>query len=109
MPGPLRKAAAKPKNLRQTLGRLLRYVGVFRLQLVIVVLCILLSAGSAVVGTYFLRPLINNYLLPLVGKSSPDLSGFVSMLVLLGCIYLIGAISTWVYNRLMLNISTGTL
>ncbi len=109
MPGPLRKAAAKPKNLRQTLGRLLRYVGVFRLQLVIVVLCILLSAGSAVVGTYFLRPLINNYLLPLVGKSSPDLSGFISMLVLLGCIYLIGAISTWVYNRLMLNISTGTL
>ena len=109
MPGPLRKAAAKPKNLRQTLGRLLRYVGAFRLQLVIVVLCILLSAGSAVVGTYFLRPLINNYLLPLVGKSAPDLSGFVSMLVLLGCIYLIGAISTWVYNRLMLNISTGTL
>ena len=109
MPGPLRKAAAKPKNLRQTLGRLLCYVGTFRLQLVIVVLCILLSAGSAVVGTYFLRPLINNYLLPLVGKSSPDLSGFVSMLVLLGCIYLIGAISTWVYNRLMLNISTGTL
>lgn len=109
MPGPLRKAAAKPKNLRQTLGRLLRYVGAFRLQLVIVVLCILLSAGSAVVGTYFLRPLINNYLLPLVGKSAPDLSGFVSMLVLLGFIYLIGAISTWVYNRLMLNISTGTL
>ncbi len=109
MPGPLRKAAAKPKNLRQTLGRLLCYVGTFRLQLVIVVLCILLSAGSAVVGTYFLRPLINNYLLLLVGKSSPDLSGFVSMLVLLGCIYLIGAISTWVYNRLMLNISTGTL
>ena len=109
MPGPLRKAAAKPKNLRQTLGRLLCYVGTFRLQLVIVVLCILLSAGSAVVGTYFLRPLINNYLLPLVGKSSPDLSGFISMLVLLGCIYLIGAISTWVYNRLMLNISTGTL
>ena len=109
MPGPLRKAAAKPKNLRQTLGRLLRYVGAFRLQLVIVVFCILLSAGSAVVGTYFLRPLINNYLLPLVGKSSPDFSGFISMLVLLGCIYLVGAISTWVYNRLMLNISTGTL
>ena len=109
MPGPLRKAAAKPKNIRQTLGRLLRYVGAFRLQLVIVVLCILLSAGSAVVGTYFLRPLINNYLLPLVGKNSPDLSGFISMLVLLGCIYLIGAVSTWVYNRLMLNISTGTL
>jgi ATP-binding cassette subfamily B protein len=109
MPGPLRKAAAKPKNLRQTLGRLLRYVGAFRLQLVIVVLCILLSAGSAVVGTYFLRPLINNYLLPLVGQSAPDLSGFISMLVLLGCIYLVGAISTWVYNRLMLNISTGTL
>jgi len=109
MPGPLRKAAAKPKNIRQTLGRLLRYVGAFRLQLVIVVLCILVSASSAVVGTYFLRPLINNYLLPLVGKSAPDLSGFISMLVLLGCIYLVGAISTWVYNRLMLNISTGTL
>ncbi len=109
MPGPLRKAAAKPKNLRQTLGRLLRYVGAFRLQLAIVVLCILLSAGSAVVGTYFLRPLINNYLLPLVGQSAPDLSGFISMLVLLACIYLVGAVSTWVYNRLMLNISTGTL
>ncbi|MDD2993270.1 MAG: ABC transporter ATP-binding protein, partial [Pygmaiobacter sp.] len=53
--------------------------------------------------------LINNYLLPLVGQSAPDLSAFISMLVLLGCIYLVGAISTWVYNRLMLNISTGTL
>ncbi|MBC5580399.1 ABC transporter ATP-binding protein [Anaerofilum sp. BX8] len=109
MAGPMRKAVSKPKNLRATLSRLLRYLGAYRAQLALVVVCILISAGASVTGTYFLKPLINNYILPLVGRQGADLSGFVSMLCLLGGIYLCGAASTWVYNRLMLNISTGTL
>ena len=109
MAGPMRKAVSKPKNLRATLSRLLHYLGAYRAQLALVVVCIVISAGASVTGTYFLKPLINNYILPLVGRQGADLSGFVLMLCLLGGIYLCGAASTWVYNRLMLNISTGTL
>lgn len=68
MAGPMRKAVSKPKNLRATLSRLLHYLGAYRAQLALVVVCIVISAGASVTGTYFLKPLINNYILPLVGR-----------------------------------------
>ena len=108
-PGPMRGAVSRPKNMKKTLLRILSYMREYRLQLVVVLLAVMISSGANVAGTYFLKPLINNYILPFVGQESPDLSGFIGMLTVMGLLYAAGAFCTWVFNRLMLNISTGTL
>ncbi|MDD4583629.1 MAG: ABC transporter ATP-binding protein [Eubacteriales bacterium] len=99
----------KPQNTKKTLKRILTYLLDYKVQLAIVFIAILLSSASGIAGTYFLKPLINNYIVPAIGEADPDLSGFMAMLMILGAIYLIGVISSYLYNRLMINIATGTL
>ena len=111
MSGPRRNQMvfAKPKNTAKTIGRLLKYIGQNKALLIIVFICILISSASTVAGTYLLKPIINNYILPLVGSQNPDLSKFLSLLGIMGIIYLLGALATYVNNRIMLQISTKTL
>ena len=110
MPGPInRRPIAKPQNARKTLGMILKYLFAYKLQLVIVAIAIIVSAAANVAGTYFLKPIINQYIVPFIGKKDPDLSGFISIISLLGIIYILGVTATYTYNRLMLNISTGIL
>ena len=70
---------------------------------------VIISALSGVAGTYFIRPLINDYIVPLIGQQSPDLSGFISLILTVAAIYVAGVLATWAYQRIMLNISTGVL
>lgn len=110
MPGPHNKRGYfKPKNVRKTLNRIIKYMSSYRLQLAVVALTIIISAGANVVGIYFLKPIINQYIVPFIGRDNVDMSGFASMMGLLAAIYLTGVLGTYVYNRLMVNISTGTL
>jgi ATP-binding cassette subfamily B protein len=99
----------KPKNAKKTLGRILQYTLGYKVHLVLIILAITGSSLSTVAGTYFLKPILNDYIIPLIGHDDPDLSGFVSILLILGSVYLFGIICTYAYNRLMLNVSTGTL
>lgn len=99
----------KPKNVKRTLSRIFQYVLEYRIQLVIVVVAIIGSSLSGVAATYFLKPIINDYVIPLIGQKSPDLSGFISMLSVMAAIYLFGVFCAYLYSRLMLNVSTGTL
>lgn len=104
------KVREKPKNVKRTLARIMKYViDDYKLQFAIIVLAIIGSSLSSVAGTYFLKPVINDYVVPLIGQESPDMSGFASMLLLMAVIYLFGIFLSYLYNRLMLNISTGTL
>ena len=98
-----------PGNLRGTLTRLLALMRPYRLRLFLVLLAILGSSAAAVASSYYLKPLFNNYILPFVGQQNPDLSGFARLMALMGGIYLLGAACTFIYNRLMLVISTNTL
>jgi len=104
-----RPAIAKPKNAGKTFGRILKYMFSYKLQLVIVAITIIVSAAANIAGTYFLKPIINQYIVPFIGHKNPDMSGFLSIIALLGIIYLLGVAATYIYNRLMLIISTGTL
>jgi ATP-binding cassette subfamily B multidrug efflux pump len=103
--GPIKK----PKDTKRTLKRLLDYLLDYKLQLVLVVISIIVSSMAGVAGTYFLKPLINRYIIPAIGLRNPDLSGFIIMLLLMGAIYVLGALSTYTYNRLMINIAASTL
>lgn len=98
-----------PKNVGQTIKRILDYVGSYRIHLILVVVFVFISAIANIIGTYFLKPLINDFILPLVGGENPDFSELINALVKMGGFYLLGAFSTYMYNRLMIEVSTGTL
>jgi len=104
------KKREKPKDVKKTLDRVFKYVfDDYKIQFIIVIFAIICSSLSTVAGTYFLKPIINRYVVPLIGQKEPDLSGFNMMLLLMGAVYLFGILCTYLYNRLMLNVSTGTL
>ncbi|WP_305179046.1 ABC transporter ATP-binding protein [Faecalibaculum rodentium] len=81
----------------------------YKLQVVIIVFLILLSALANVLGSTFLQTLIDQYITPLSGQSNPDFSGLLKAIAGMAGIYLAGILSTWIWNRLMVNISLGTL
>ncbi|MDW5298680.1 MAG: ABC transporter ATP-binding protein [Sedimentibacter sp.] len=89
--------------------RLLKYIFEYKLHLIIIIIAIIGSSLSGVAGTYFLKPIINNYVVPFIGKENPDLSGFVRMIGVMSAVYIVGVICSFTYNRLMLTISTGTM
>lgn len=94
----------------KTLKRLLGYVTkTYKLQFVIVLISIIISSLVGVAGIQFLKILIDDYITPLIGNSNPDYSSLFLAVVIMGIIYVTGIISTYIYNRLMINISQGIL
>ena len=103
------KRTARPKDLKGTIKRILKYVFSFRLQIALVVLLIVISVAASVASAYFLKPLINDCILPLVGQENPDFSKLLGMIGLMACVYFAGALASFLYTRIMVTISTGTL
>lgn len=99
----------KPKNTKKTAKRLFSYFKEYKLMLFIVVLAVIVSSGANVLGTYLLKPVINDYIVPFIGSQNPDLSGFIQVIVFMLVIYVVGALSSWVYNRIMVSVSCGVL
>ncbi|QHQ61694.1 ATP-binding cassette domain-containing protein [Anaerocolumna sedimenticola] len=112
MPGPMRelKPGNKPKNVGRSLKRIFDYMAEYKFQLVLVLFFILLSAGAQIIGTSFLKAVIDRYIEPLARNyDSALLKGFIKTLLIMGLIYLLGAVSTYLFSRIMLNVSTKTL
>lgn len=103
--GPLKK----PKDAKLALRRIAGYLAAEKLRLSLVFVAILASAGAGVAGTYFLKPLLNLYIIPYIGAEDPDLTGLVRFLFLMAAVYLAGALSTYISSRLMVRVSTGAL
>ncbi|MBE7034645.1 MAG: ABC transporter ATP-binding protein [Ruminococcaceae bacterium] len=99
----------RPKNAGKTLLRVVGYAGKLRIQLILVAIGLIISSGANVAGTYFLKPVINRYLVPFIGQEQVDLSGFIRILLVMAGVYLAGVIASYGYNRLMLNIATRSL
>ena len=92
-----------------TIKRLFAYMAEYKVRLVCVVICILLSAAASAASSLFLKTLIDRYIIPLLGQSTPDLSELFQAIVLMGSIYAVGILSTLIYNRTMVMIEQGTL
>ena len=104
------KKQSKNKNTLKTLKRLLKYVtGTYKLQFAVVCVSIIISALVSVLGVQFLKYLIDDFIVPLMGNSNPNYSSLLNAIITMGVIYLVGVISTYTYNRLMINISQGIL
>jgi len=99
----------KPKDTKKTIVSILNYMKEYKPHLALVVVLVLLSAAASIAGTFFLKPLINNYVVPFIGQENPDLSGLINGVSIMAVIYIIGALSAYTYSRIMLKVSTGTL
>ena len=84
-----------PKDTKKTILQLMRYLGRHKLALVAVAVMVFIGSGANIFGTYLLKPVINQYVLP------GDVRGLMVMLLLMGLMYLSGAAATWGYNQLM--------
>ncbi len=100
---------AKVQFDKKALGRLFSYMKNYKTTLVIVVICILLSAIASAASSLFLQTLIDDYIVPMLGMDSPVFTGLIKALAAIGAVYIIGIISTLLYNRLMVTIAQGTL
>lgn len=109
MPPHAPKGLGRPQKVKQTILRILSYMKGQKVLLFLAMLCIGFSSAASIAGTYFLKPLINNFILPFIGQEHPDLSEFVSALTIMACIYALGVIASYGSSRIMLTISTRTL
>jgi ATP-binding cassette, subfamily B, multidrug efflux pump len=92
----------KPKDVKKTLGRLFAYLKGYRWLLVIVIVLMLINTASTLVGSYFLKPLINDYIIP------GDFSGLTGALITLAIIYILGTIASYIQSRMMVTIAQTT-
>ena len=94
----------------KTIKRLLKYVTKgYKLQLFVVLVSIIISALVGVLGVQFIKYLIDDFITPLIGSQNPDYTALLNVIMVMAVIYLVGVIATYIYNRLMINISQGVL
>lgn len=101
--GPGRHGFQKPKDMRGTLRKLMRYLGRYRSHLVLVVVLLFASSACTIGGSYLLKPLINDYILP------GDFPGLARMLAVMAGVYILGAGCSFGYARLMVHVSQNTV
>ena len=107
------KTNDKPKvsaGTIKTAGRLMKYVtGPYKVQFIIVLICILMTSVSTIAVSLSLRFLLDDFILPLVGQQDPNFSELYKAMAVLACIFILGVIASFVYNRMMVIIGQGVL
>ena len=81
----------------------------YKLRLIIVVLSIIVSAGTNAIGISFTRVLIDDYIAPLALQETPDFSNLARIIILMAGLYATGALFTYIYNRTMVTVAQGIL
>lgn len=112
MPGPRGPHGPKPKlkNPGKLFARLMGFI--FKNYLaacIFVVICIFISVLANVQGTMFTKNLIDDYIVPLLKTKTPDYGPLLSAIGKVAVFYGIGVISTYVYNKIMIYVSQGTI
>ena len=93
-----------------TVKRLLSYLnGAYKIQFLLVLFCIIISAVAGVIGSLFLKTLIDSYITPLLKQAHPVFDGLAKAVLVMAGIYLLGILATFLYNRLMVVIAQGIL
>ena len=94
------------KTLKRLMGIILKN---YTPHCIVVLLCIFGSAFVSVKGTLFMQTLIDDYILPLMSQSNPDFRPLGMAIMKLALFFVAGALMTYTYNRIMVNVSQGTM
>ena len=90
--------------------RLMKYVlKNYTFSSVVVVVCIIVSVLANVQGTMFIRSLIDDFIEPMLKTSKTDFGPLAHKILQIACFYLIGVAASYIYNRVMVNVTQGTL
>ena len=100
------EAGVASKLIKRVVRYMLHY---YKVPFLFVVLCILITAIATVVGATFPQKLVDNYITPMLASGSRDFSGLAADLIQLVCVMGIGVITAFTYNRIMVNVSQGTM
>lgn len=90
---------SRPKNTRRAIKQMFGYLGRHKWYMFAIALLVAASAMANIMGTYLLKPVINNYILP------GDIPGLIRMIALMGLMYALGASACLAYNQLMVHMS----
>ena len=108
-----KKQNGKPKLSKDTLKtakRLLKYVTeTYKMRFILVFVCILISSVATISVSLSLKFLLDDFIIPLIGQQSPNFTELYRALAVLGCIFLLGVVSTFIYTRMMVYIGQGVL
>lgn len=112
--GPRRRGIVSLSDLKKidknTLKRLLSYIfKEYKIRFIIVFILILISSIASVATSLFLEKLIDDYITPLIGIDNPVWTPLLKTISFMVVIYIIGIISTYIYNRIIAIISQGVL
>ena len=108
MSGP--KGIGKPTSIKETVRRIAAYMEADKGILLAVFVTIIISALANVIGISFLQTIIDDYIAPLTESANAEtMRGFITVIGIVSIIYFVGAASTYVFNRLMVGVSTRTL
>ena len=95
---------------RAVIWRLAKYVlSDYKFSILTVLVCIAITSVTTLASTLFTRTLIDDYIVPLTQAANPEYTALWQTLIKLGLILLLGVICSYAYNRLMINVSQGTM
>lgn len=118
MPGPHGRPPMDMKNMKnmdtKSLKRVLSYIFKnYKLHFIIVVICIIITSITTLVGTLFMRDLVDEYIIPLTEQKAaglePDFAPLAGAILRLIGVYVVGIAASYAYTRIMVNVSQGTL
>ncbi len=108
--------AVQSGSMRRLMRLILRHYGI---ALFLVFVCIVIAAAADAWGMLFLKRLIDDCILPMaqgagarsaaVQGAAPDYTPLLRMLITMSAIYCCGTAASYLYNRIMVNVSQGTL
>ncbi len=93
----------RPKDMKGTFKKLMRYVGRYKGSLVLVAVCLIVSSAGSVATSYLLKPLLNNYIIP------GDFPGLFRMLLLMGGLFALSSLCSYAYARIMVHVAQHTV
>lgn len=102
----MNKQEIKPGTIKRLLGYINKK---YKVKFIIVFICIIFSSIASVAGSLFLQTLIDDYITPLIGVDNPVFTSLLGALGIMAIIYLVGVISSYLYNRIMGVVSQGVL
>ena len=105
---PMKGGPRKAKDPKKTISRLLSYLSKYKTTMIIVVICIILSAIAMAVSSASLGTLVDDYITPMLSQSVPDYAPLIRFLILMAVIYIVGIVSSFLYNYLMVDVGQGT-
>lgn len=102
-------ASIKTVN-KDTVKRLMGYIFKdHKVQFIIVLICIIITALTGVASSLFLQTLIDDYIEPLLLETNPNLNGLLKAIIFMAGIYIVGILSSLIYTQMMVKVAQSTL